>query len=216
MFAVFQLNKRDKSEKLLTKIVGKKEHAAELGNAIPTKPLLFSKPVSSYISEGETIKIPEGCTNLQHEIELGLVIGKRAQKISKTNAMDYVAGYALALDMTARDFQELAKKQGNPWLLAKGFDTSCPVSDFIDKSRIADPYDLTLWCKVNGLLKQKGSTSQMIFDFPTILFYITKFITLEPGDLVLTGTPSGVSTVKSGDEITCGIENIVEMKFTIE
>lgn len=113
-------------------------------------------------------------------------------------------------------FKELAKKQGHPWLLPKGFDTSCPVSDFIPKDKIKDPHNVEIWLKVNNVLKQKGNTSMMIFDIPTLLEYTTKFVTMEPGDLLLTGTPAGVSKVNPGDEIECGIEGVMEMKFRVE
>ena len=115
--------------------------------------------------------------------------------------MKCVGGYVLALDMTARDFQDEAKKKGQPWTMAKGFDTSCPVSGFIPKEKIIDPQNLDIWCKVNGVLKQQDSTSKMIFSIPTILSYISMYFTLEVGDVVLTGTPSGVGPVKQGTEI---------------
>jgi len=193
-----------------------KEHAAELGNKLTQKPLIFFKPTSAYIAQGEPIKIPMGCKNLQHEVEFGVIVGRRATKIDQSKAWDYVGGYALALDMTARDFQDEAKKQGHPWLMAKGFDTSCPVSDYIPKDRIPDPHNIDIWLKVNGQVKQKGNTKDMIFDIPTMLAHATQFVTMEPGDLLLTGTPSGVTTLKPGDEIECGLGNILTMKFPVQ
>ncbi|ODM87927.1 hypothetical protein Ocin01_18754, partial [Orchesella cincta] len=143
------------------------DHAAELGNAVPEIPLLFLKPASSYITEGTPIKIPKGCTSLHHEIELGV-----GTDIPEGSAMNHVAGYVLALDMTARDFQNIAKKKGNPWDLAKGFDTSCPVGKFIPKDAVSDPHNLELWCK-----------------YPYLISYISQYFTLEPNDIILTGTP---------------------------
>ena len=119
--------------------------------------------------------------------------------------MDHVGGYALALDMTARDFQDAIKKKGAPWTLAKMFDTSCPVSGFLAKEKIPDPQNLQLWLKVNGEMRQDGNTKDMIFTIPTLLSYISKYITLQEGDLILTGTPAGVGPVSSGDIITCGL-----------
>ncbi|KAK6174764.1 hypothetical protein SNE40_017980 [Patella caerulea] len=192
------------------------EHAAELGNAVPTKPILFLKPTSSYITAGNPIKIPKGCSSLHHEVELGIVIGQRGVDIQENNAMDYVGGYILALDMTARDFQDEAKKKGQPWSLAKGFDTSCPVSGFIEKEKILDPGNVRLWLKVNDAVKQDGNTKDMIFNVPFLISYISGFFTLEPGDIILTGTPSGVSPVVAGDVIRAGLADVTEIEFKVE
>jgi len=192
------------------------EHAAELGNTIPEKPLLFLKPPSAYVIEGNPIKVPKGCSSLHHEIELGVVIGSKCSQAQPEEVMKCVGGYVLALDMTARDFQEEAKKKGQPWTLAKGFDTSCPVSGFIPKEKIGDPQNLEIWCKVNGIMKQQDSTNKMLFDIPTLLSYISTYFMLEEGDVVLTGTPSGVGPVQLGDVIEGGISNIVTMQFTVQ
>jgi len=117
--------------------------------------------------------------------------------------------------MTARDFQDEAKKKGSPWTLAKGFDTSCPVSSFIPKENIPDPHNCELWCTVNGIAKQRGSTKDMIFDIPTLLSYISNYFTLEAGDVVLTGTPAGVGPVSSGDIIEGGITDVITMSFPV-
>lgn len=190
-------------------------HAAELGNQIPEKPILFLKPTSSYLSEGSPIQVPVGCTSLHHEVELGVVISKPGKNISESSAFDHVGGYILALDMTARDFQDEAKKKGHSWALAKGFDTSCPVSGFIPSDKLANPHDVNLWLKVNGVMKQEGNTKSMIFKIPTLISYISKYFTLETGDVILTGTPSGVSAVNAGDVIQCGLADIVSMQFTV-
>ncbi|WAR22194.1 FAHD1-like protein [Mya arenaria] len=193
-----------------------KAHAHELGNALPSKPMLFLKPTSSYIAEGEKIRIPEGCTSLHHEVELGIVIGKPGSRISEQDAASHIGGYILALDMTARDFQEEAKKKGHPWSLAKGFDTSCPVSGFIDKDKISDPSKVRLWLKVNDSLKQDGNTGDMIFSIPHLISYISRYFRLEEGDVILTGTPEGVGPVGSGDVIEAGLSDVVTMKFQVE
>ena len=118
--------------------------------------------------------------------------------------------------MTARDFQDEAKKKGSPWTLAKGFDTSCPISSFIPADQIPDPHNIELYCKVNGTIKQLGSTRDMIFNIPTLLSYISKYFTLDVGDVVLTGTPAGVGPVKSGDILEGGISNLISMKFPVQ
>ncbi|EFO98755.1 hypothetical protein CRE_25911 [Caenorhabditis remanei] len=204
---------------LATKIVcvgrNYKDHALELGNAIPMKPMLFVKTVNSFIVEGEPIVAPPGCQNLHQEVELGVVIGKKASKISKSNAMDYIGGYTVALDMTARDFQDEAKKAGAPWFLAKSFDGSCPVGGFIPSSDLQNPHDVELFCKINGKDQQRCRTDVMIFDIPTLLEYTTQFFTLEVGDVVLTGTPAGVTKINSGDVIEFGITGRIESKFLV-
>lgn len=161
------------------------------------------------------LQVPPGCTSLHHEVELGLVIGKTAKSVPESEAMNYIGGYCLALDMTARDFQDFAKKNGQPWTLAKGFDTSCPVSDFIDKSKLSDPSNLQIWLKVNGQKKQDGNTKDMIFSLQYLVSYISNYFTLEEGDVILTGTPEGVGPVNPGDNIECGLADIVSMSFSV-
>lgn len=189
----------------------------ELGNEMPKeKPLIFSKPISTIITEGNTIEIPNGWKELHHEVELGVVIGKSGKFIKESDAMSHVAGYVLALDMTARNVQDELKKKGHPWLLAKGFDTSCPISDFIPKEKVSDVANLNLKLTVNGAVKQNGNTSDMIFTIPYLIAYISKYFKLEHGDLILTGTPSGVSPVKNGDVIEASLgDNLAHIKFPV-
>uniref|UniRef100_F1LC36 Oxaloacetate tautomerase FAHD1, mitochondrial n=1 Tax=Ascaris suum TaxID=6253 RepID=F1LC36_ASCSU len=192
-----------------------RDHAIELSNAIPKEPLIFVKTTNSYVIEGEPIIIPDGCKNLHEEVELGVVIGKFAKRIKRENIFDYIAGYTVALDMTARDFQDEAKATGAPWFLAKSFDTSCPIGEFIERSRIADPHNVEIFCRINGVEKQRCKTNVMIFDIPTLIEYITQYISLEPGDLLLTGTPKGVSNVQHGDRIEFGIEGSTIATFMV-
>ncbi|KAJ8251217.1 hypothetical protein GJAV_G00218590 [Gymnothorax javanicus] len=191
------------------------DHAKELKNAIPKEPVLFLKPPSAYVKEGSPIVMPQYCNDLHHEVELGVVIGKGGSAIPRSSAMDHVAGYALCLDMTARDVQDECKSKGLPWTLAKAFDTSCPVSEFVPKEKIPDPGNIRIWLKVNDQLRQDGSTSQMIFSVPFLISYISEIISLEEGDLILTGTPKGVSSVQEHDELQAGIEDIVSMTFRV-
>jgi acylpyruvate hydrolase len=192
-----------------------KAHAVELGNPIPTEPILFLKPVSSYVQEGSPIEMPERVKDLVYEVELGVVINSTAKNVSESNAMDYIGGYVLALDMTSRDIQGAAKKKGHPWTVAKGFDTFTPVSSFIDKDKV-DLSSTVLWLKVDGVLKQRGPLSgDMIFSVPYLIEYITHIMTLEAGDVILTGTPKGAGSVFPGQTITAGIEGIIEMTFPV-
>jgi len=194
-----------------------REHAIELNNPVPTEPFVFLKPTSSYIGEGEKIRVPRGSSELHHEVELAIVIGKAGRSIDESKVVEeYIGGYALALDMTDREAQGKAKKAGLPWALAKGFDTACPISEFIDKSLVADPQKVGLWLKVNGQLRQQASTADMIFTIPYLISWISGFISLEPGDLVLTGTPAGVGPVRPGDVIECGLDGLATMTFSVE
>ncbi|WFD37667.1 acylpyruvate hydrolase [Malassezia japonica] len=181
------------------------DHAKELNNAVPTEPFFFLKPTSSYIGTGDAIEIPKGIV-AHFEVELGVVIGQKGRDIAANNAKDYIGGYALAIDMTARNLQDKVKKQGLPWSAAKGFDTFTPVSAFIGKDQIPDPNDVDLWLKVDGETKQNGNTSDMIFNIPQLLEHVSSIMTLEAGDLLLTGTPKGVGQVKAGQKIDAGLQ----------
>ncbi|KAK0153123.1 Acylpyruvase FAHD1, mitochondrial [Merluccius polli] len=191
------------------------DHAKELNNPVPTEPVLFLKPPSAYVTQGSPILVPSYCRDLHHEVELGVVIGRGGTDIPQGSAMDHVAGYALCLDMTARDVQDVCKSKGLPWTLAKAFNTSCPVSEFIPRERIPDPGNVTLWLKVNDQMRQKGCTDQMVFSVPHLISYISGIITLEEGDLILTGTPRGVSAVQEHDELQAGIQDVVTMSFKV-
>lgn len=202
-----------------TKIIGVGRnyaaHAKELGNAVPKAPVLFLKPTSSYLKNGGTIEIPHNENSLHHEVELAVVIAKKARDVSESSAMDYVAGYALALDMTARDLQSAAKSAGLPWSLAKGQDTFTPISPTLPKTAVPNPDDLELWLKVDEEIRQKGSTKDMIFKLPFLISFISSYMTLFEGDVILTGTPPGVGPVKEGQKITAGITGLVDVEFNV-
>lgn len=162
------------------------------------------------------VQLPRGVSEIHHEVELGVVIGSTACCVSESAAADHIGGYALALDMTDREAQSRAKKSGLPWTLGKTFDTSCPVSRFIEKSSIVDPHNVQLWLSVNGVDRQRVNTAYMIFSIPYLISWISHHMTLEPADLILTGTPSGVGPVRAGDRIDCGISDLVTMTFEVE
>lgn len=192
-----------------------REHAEELGHAVPQEPLLFMKPPTAYITEGQSIVLPRGCEELDHEVELGVVVGRRGSAIRAEEAMDYVAGYVVALDMTDRILQRQCQAQGHPWERAKGFDSSCPVGAFVPKEAVADPHALTLWCTVNGQPRQRASTALMLLGVPQLLEAASVRFTLEPGDLLLTGTPAGVGPVRGGDVLEAGIEGLGQVRFSV-
>ena len=170
-------------------------HARELGNDVPTEPLLFMKPPSSLLGPNERIVLPKASAKVEHEAELGVVIGKRAHAVSRDDALAHVFGYACVCDVTARDLQ---RKDGQ-WTRAKGFDTFCPVGPFIETD--FDASAARVVCRVNGETRQDGTTARMIFDVPTLIAYASSVMTLEPGDLLVTGTPEGVGPLAAGDEL---------------
>lgn len=175
------------------------EHAQEMHAAVTENPLLFLKPESSVIFNHGTIVIPNMSHCLHHEVELGVIIGKKGRYISQKNSLDYVVGYCVALDITARDLQSEAKKNGWPWAIAKGFDTFAPLSDVVRKEKVLDPQNLDLELQVNGIIKQKSNTHSMVFSLEHIISFISDIMTLKRGDLILTGTPEGVGEIKEGD-----------------
>lgn len=187
----------------------------ELNYPVLTAPVLFMKPPSCYLANGGTIEIPIGSTQVHYEIELGVVIGSPITRASPTEAFTAIGGYALVLDMTLREKQRELTKKGHPWELAKCFDTSLPVSDFIPISNIPDPHQIDLICKVNGQVRQHDSTSKMITRIPEMLSYISRYFTLEEGDLVITGSPKGAGPVDSGDTISGEIPGITQVTFFV-
>ncbi|XP_072996977.1 oxaloacetate tautomerase FAHD1, mitochondrial [Typha latifolia] len=191
-------------------------HAKELGNAVPKEPVLFLKPTSSYLQNGGAIEIPHPLESLDHEVELAVVIGRKARDVSESTAMDYVGGYALALDMTAREIQSSAKSAGLPWTVAKGQDTFTPISAVLPKLTVINPDDLELWLKVDDEIKQKGSTSDMIFKIPFLISHISSIMTLMEGDVILTGTPQGVGPVSLGQKITAGITGLIDVQYDVQ
>ncbi|CAK9160236.1 unnamed protein product [Ilex paraguariensis] len=191
-------------------------HAKELGNAVPKEPVLFLKPTSSYLENGGTIEVPHPLESLDHEVELAVVIGQKARDVPEATAMDYVGGYALALDMTAREIQSSAKSAGLPWTVAKGQDTFTPISSVLSPAMVPDPHNLELWLKVDGEIRQQGPTCDMIFKIPFLISHISSIMTLLEGDVILTGTPQGVGPVKTGQKIDAGITGLLDVHFNVE
>jgi acylpyruvate hydrolase len=177
------------------------EHAKELKFNVPVVPVFFLKPPSAIIHQDEQIILPAISHDVHHEIELTVLVGKEGKNIPRESALQYVAGYGVGLDMTMRDIQLEAKKQGLPWSLAKGFDTAAPLSEFIPSVSVGDPMTLGIQLKINGNVRQSSNTSKMVFPVDAIIAYISQFMTLEQGDIIFTGTPEGVSRVNHGDII---------------
>lgn len=183
------------------------DHIRELGNllpdqSLPTEPGIFLKGANALAEPGGTVAYPAWSENFHYEGELALVIGQRAQGLTLTNALSVVAGYTCGLDLTARDRQ----KTDLQWFRAKAADRFCPLGPHLETE--LDPSDLHLQTRVNGVTRQDGRTAQMIFDVPTILVYLTRYVTLEPGDVVLTGTPDGVGPLQPGDHVEVEVQGV--------
>lgn len=179
------------------------EHAAELGNEMPKEPLLFLKPPSAVIASGDLIEIPPISESVEHEGEIGVVIGRRARRLAEADdPLSYVLGYTCLNDVTARDLQ----RRDVQFTRGKSFDTFCPVGPFVVSG--LDPSDLRVETRVNGETRQRGRTSQMAFPIPHLVRYISHCMTLEPGDLIATGTPAGVGPLLDGDTVEVEVEGV--------
>ncbi|WP_375485596.1 fumarylacetoacetate hydrolase family protein [uncultured Jatrophihabitans sp.] len=185
------------------------DHAKEMGGEAPASPLIFLKPSTSVIGEGDAIRLPPSSSQVDFEGELAVVIGTPARNVSPENALRHVFGYAAANDVTARDQQ----RSDVQFTRAKGYDSFCPLGPWVET--VLDPSDLRLVTRVNGDVKQDGRTSQMIHDIPKQIAFISSVMTLLPGDVVLTGTPAGVGPIVAGDTVTVEIEGIGTLSNTV-
>ncbi len=189
-----------------TKIVGigrnYAEHARELGNEVPKEPMFFLKPPSAVIGPGAPIERPRSSTDVQHEAELGLVIGKRARRVSEADALAHVFGITAVNDVTARDVQRATKH----FTHAKGFDGFCPIGPRIVPGVPAGP--LAVRCRVNGATRQDGSTRDLVFGLARLVAFVSSVMTLEPGDVISTGTPAGVGPLVAGDVVAVEVEGV--------
>ena len=178
------------------------EHARELGNEAPETPLIFLKPSTSVIGEGDAIRLPASSEEVHHEGELAVVIGTPARHVAPENALEHVFGYACANDVTARDQQ----RADGQFTRAKGYDSFCPLGPWVET--VLDPSDLRVVTRVNGEVRQDGRTSQMIHDIRTQIAFVSAIMTLLPGDVILTGTPAGVGPIVAGDTVSVEIEGV--------
>jgi 2-keto-4-pentenoate hydratase/2-oxohepta-3-ene-1,7-dioic acid hydratase in catechol pathway len=184
-------------------------HAKELGHEVPKEPLLFLKPPSSIIGPGDTVLRPRDSQRVEHEAELGVVIGKRARHVAEANAMEHVFGYTILCDVTARDLQ----RKDVQFTRGKGFDTFCPAGPWIETE--FDPRDVEVICRVNGQVRQHGHTRDLLFAIPHLIAYVSRVMTLEPGDVISTGTPEGVGPLVAGDVLEIEIPGIGTLKNTV-
>ena len=187
-----------------------REHARELGNEVPAEPLIFLKPPSSVIADGAPIVLPPASSQVEFEGEIGVVIGRRLRRASEREAREAVRGIAALNDVTARDLQ----KRDGQWTRAKGFDTFCPIGE--ERPAPAELASLTVVTRVNGQERQRAPASDMVFDVPTLLVYISRIMTLEPGDVVATGTPAGVGRLSPGDTVEVEVVGVSRVSNPVE
>ncbi|MCO1332804.1 fumarylacetoacetate hydrolase family protein [Microbulbifer sp. OS29] len=182
------------------------DHAAELNNPIPEEPLLFIKPATAAVSMAETIHLPVGRGSCHFEGELALLIGHRLSGANAAEVPAAIVGLGLSLDLTLRDLQTKLKKSGHPWEKAKGFDKSCPLSPFVKLDWLPDWDNLSYSLSLNDVLRQRGKTEHMLTPILDLVAYISSYFTLEPGDVVITGTPAGVGELHHGDKIALQLQ----------
>lgn len=187
------------------------DHIRELHNPVPERPVLFLKPSSAIIKNGGKVVLPTGIGAVHHEVELGVVMGGPCKDLKDEDVDRHILGYNVLLDLTARDVQDEAKKKGLPWTVAKGYDTFAPMSDVRPREEVGPVDDLRLWLNVNGEKRQDGTTAQMMRSVQTLIAYCSTIMTLEKGDVIATGTPSGVGPIKKGDRLEAHIDKIGDL-----
>jgi acylpyruvate hydrolase len=192
-------------------------HRAEMGHADapPPEPAFFLKATTALLPGGGTIVLPRGVGRVEHEVELAVVIGKACRDVAPNDAMGHVLGYAVVLDITARELQAKAKAAGLPWDEAKGFDTFAPISRITRRAGVPDPHDVALTLKVNGAVRQQGSTKQMLLQVPGIVARLSRSMTLERGDVIATGTPEGVGPLAAGDVVEAEAEGVGSLRCRV-
>ena len=183
-------------------------HIEELKNERPTAPMFFIKPTTALQPIEQPVRIPPYSKKARHELELAALIGKTLHNAKESEVYPAIQGWAVALDVTLQDVQDELKKKGHPWEIAKGFDGSCPISPFVPASQVPNPQDILVRMRVNGELRHNDSTKLMIWKIPELIADASRYFTLEPGDIVLTGTPAGVGPLEPGDELVMEIEHV--------
>jgi 5-carboxymethyl-2-hydroxymuconate isomerase len=191
------------------------EHIKEMGAPKSGPPVIFLKPPTAIVHEGGEVRLPAGAGDVHHEVELVVAIGKPGKGIVEEEALDYVLGYAVGLDMTLRDIQDRAKERGTPWALAKGFDSSAPLSAVVLRDEVGDGSGLAISLDVNGERRQESDTSQMLRSVAELVAHASQLMTLERGDLIYTGTPAGVGPVSAGDELVASIARVGTLSVTV-
>ena len=191
-------------------------HAKELNNEIPTKPVIFLKPDTAVLKDNKPFYIPDFSSDIHFELEVVLKVSKEGKHIAEKFAANYYDEIGLGIDFTARDIQTQHKEKGLPWELAKAFDNSAVISNFLPKSNFPDVYNMGFELKVNEQTRQNGHTSNLLFSFEKIIAFVSQYITLKKGDLIFTGTPEGVGQVKPGDHLMAWLEGKQLLDFNVK
>jgi len=191
-------------------------HAKELNNAIPTKPIIFLKPDTAVLKDNKPFYIPDFSSDIHYELEIVLKVCKEGKHIAEKFASNYYDEVGLGIDFTARDIQTAHKEKGLPWELAKAFDNSAAISNFVPKAKFPNLYDLRFELQINKETRQNGHTANLLFSFEKIIAFVSQYITLKKGDLIFTGTPEGVGQVKQGDQLEAWLEGEQLINFNIK
>ncbi|RZK78396.1 MAG: FAA hydrolase family protein [Pedobacter sp.] len=191
-------------------------HAKELNNPIPGKPVIFMKPDTAVLKDNKPFYIPDFSSDIHYELEVVLKISKEGKHISEKFASKYYEEIGIGIDFTARDIQSVHKEKGLPWELAKAFDNSAAISNFIPKTEFSNLYDLGFELKINNATKQLGNTSMMLFSYEQIIAFVSQYITLKKGDLIFTGTPEGVGQVHHGDQLKGFLDGREILSFDVK
>ncbi|MBV1787375.1 fumarylacetoacetate hydrolase family protein [Marinobacterium sp. D7] len=192
------------------------EHARELNNEVPSEPLLFMKPATALSPMEEPVRVPRGLGSVHFETELAVLIGERLSHVDEQAAQHAIAGIGLGLDLTLRDVQDKLKAKGHPWERSKAFDGACPLSAFLTPASVGDLTDVQLRLSVNDEVRQEGNSAQMLTPILKLISYISQWFTLEPGDVVLTGTPAGVGALEPGDKLRVEIVDLLRVDTCAE
>lgn len=194
------------------------KHAREMGSTLPRgEKIMFIKPTACYVPDGGSIVLPDYSNEVHHEVELVVVIGKYASKISKEEAWEYIAGFGIGIDATLRDLQKQAKEKGLPWAIAKGFHTSGPISSIVPVNEIPKgKNDFEFHLKINGEVRQIGNSLDMIYSVEELIEFLSEIFTLQPGDVIFTGTPEGVGKLFSGDKLEAELFGYTKLNINVE
>jgi acylpyruvate hydrolase len=192
------------------------EHAKELNNPVPTTPVIFMKPETAILKDNKPFYHPDFSEDIHHELEIVLKVSKEGKHIAEKFASGYYEEIGLGVDFTARDIQSRHKEKGLPWELAKAFDSSAPISNFVPKANFPDIYNISFHLNINGEVRQQGNTNMLLFSFESLIAFVSRYITLKKGDLIFTGTPAGVGRVKVGDRLEGYLEEEKMLDFWVK
>ncbi len=207
--------RRTRPSKILCVARNYADHAKEMGVPVPEEPVFFLKPVTALLPGGGTVLLPPESRQVEVETELAVVLGHRGRDLTPGHAMSVVLGYAVFFDITARDLQAKARKEGGPWTASKAYDTFAPISDGVAAAQVVNPHNLAIRLMVNGAMKQDSNTRQMVFSLPELLVAASRIMTLERGDILTTGTPAGVCAISPGDILEGEIEGVGTLRCTV-